>query len=137
MQDSAFFDPSIGRDRKQVWRRQAAVIFLISTLLGFFFGAQIYFSAAVTNRDVSWAQAFYWAFTDWYEFALLAPIILWTCGRFRFARETWPRALAVHLAVGLLLAGIHVVLCAVSDVFQGWFTGKPVVFAKSLRQILY
>jgi sensor histidine kinase YesM len=41
------------------------------------------------------------------------------------------------LCVGLLLAGVHVVLCAVSDVFQGWFTGKPVVFAKSLRGILY
>jgi two-component sensor histidine kinase len=137
MQDSASFDAPTGQDRKPVWRTYAAVIFLISTLLGFFFGAQIYFSAAVTHRDVSWAQAFYWSFTDWYEFALLAPIILWTCGKFRFERGSWPRALAVHLCVGLLLAGVHVVLCAVSDVFQGWFTGKPVVFAKSLRQILY
>jgi signal transduction histidine kinase len=117
--------------------RQVAVIFLAATALGFFFGAQIYFSAAVTHRDVSWAQAFYWSFTDWYEFALLAPIVLWTCGRFRFERGSWPRALAVHLCVGVLLAGVHVVLCAVSDVFQGWVTGKPVVFAKSLRGILY
>lgn len=137
MQDSAFLDTPTGHDRKRVWLRYAAVIFLISTLLGFFFGAQIYFSAAVTHRDVSWAQAFYWAFTDWYEFALLAPIILWTCGKFRFERGSWPRALAVHLCVGLVLAGVHVVLCAVSDVFQGWFTDKPVVFAKTLRQILY
>ena len=118
-------------------RRQVGVIFLAATALGFFFGAQIYFSAAVTHRDVSWAQAFYWSFTDWYEFALLAPIVLWTCGRFRFERGSWLRALAVHLCVGLLLAGVHVVLCAVADVFQGWVTAKPVVFAKSLRGILY
>jgi two-component sensor histidine kinase len=137
MQDSAYFDNPTHPSPRRVWLRQAAVIFLISTLLGFFFSAQIYFSAAVTHRDVSWAQAFYWAFTDWYEFALLAPIILWTCGKFRFERGSWPRALAVHLCVGLLLAGVHVVLCAVSDVFQGWFTAKPVVFAKSLRGILY
>src|SRR6185369_15542952 len=110
---------------------------LVATALGFFFAAQIYFSAAATHRDVSWAQALYWSITDWYEFALLAPIILWTCGRFRFERGSWPRALAVHLCVGLLLAGVHVVLCAVADVFQGWVTAKPVVFAKSLRGILY
>jgi signal transduction histidine kinase len=117
--------------------RQGAIVFLLATALGFFFAAQIYFSAAATHRDVSWVQALYWSFTDWYEFALLAPIILWTCGRFRFQRGSWLRALAVHLCVGLLLAGIHVVMCALSDVFQGWVTAKPVVFAKSLRGILY
>jgi sensor histidine kinase YesM len=41
------------------------------------------------------------------------------------------------LCVGLLLALVHVVLCGVADVFQGWVTAKPVVFAKSLRGILY
>jgi len=66
--------------------RQAGVIFLAAPALGFFFGAQIYFSAAVIHRDVSWVQAFYWSFTDWYEFALLAPIVLWTYGKFRFER---------------------------------------------------
>jgi signal transduction histidine kinase len=137
MRDAAQFDLRIDKCLKLVGRRQAAIIFLVATALGFFFAAQIYFSAAATHRDVSWAQALYWSFTDWYEFALLAPIILWTCGRFRFERGSWPRALAVHLCVGLLLAGVHVVLCAVADVFQGWVTAKPVVFAKSLRGILY
>jgi two-component system LytT family sensor kinase len=137
MRDAAQFDLRIDKCLKLVARRQAAIIFLVATALGFFFAAQIYFSAAATHRDVSWAQALYWSFTDWYEFALLAPIILWTCGRFRFERGSWPRALAVHLCVGLLLAGVHVVLCAVADVFQGWVTAKPVVFAKSLRGILY
>jgi signal transduction histidine kinase len=135
--DSADHHSSFDRNRKSPELRRGAIIFLIATVLGLFFAAQIYFSAAVTHRDVSWAQALYWAFTDWYEFALLAPIILWTCGRFRFERGSWLRALAVHLCVGLLLAGVHVVLCAVADVFQGWFTAKPVVFAKSLRGILY
>ena len=137
MRALAHIDPTTDQGRKPVGLRPGAVIFLTATALGFFFGAQIYFSAAATHRDVSWAQAFYWSFTDWYEFALLAPIILWTCGRFRFERGSWPRALAVHLCVGLLLAGVHVVLCAVADVFQGWVTAKPVVFAKSLRGILY
>src|ERR1051325_2529603 len=131
------FGPPTNQPQKQIVLRQSAIIFLVATALGFFFAAQIYFSATAIHRDVSWAQALYWSFTDWYEFALLAPIILWTCGRFRFERGSWPRALAVHLCVGLLLAGVHVVLCAVADVFQGWVTAKPVVFAKSLRGILY
>ena len=137
MHDPAHFDPPNGQCRKPVALRQGAIIFLAATALGFFFAAQIYFSAAATHRDVSWAQALYWSFTDWYEFALLAPIILWTCGKFRFERGSWPRALAVHLCAGLLLAGVHVVMCAAADVFQGWVTAKPVVFTKSLRGILY
>jgi signal transduction histidine kinase len=137
MPASPHFGPPTGECHRLVVLRQGTIIFLVATALGFFFGAQIYFSAAVTHRDVSWAQALYWSFTDWYEFALLAPVILWTCRRFRFERGSWPRALAIHLCVGLLLAGVHVVLCAAADVFQGWFTAKPVVFAKSLRGILY
>jgi two-component system LytT family sensor kinase len=116
--------------------RQGAIIFLLATVLGFFFAAQIYFSAASIHRDVSWGQALYWAFGDWYEWALLAPIIFWTCRRFRFERRSWPRSLAVYLCAGLLLAGVHAIMCAAADVLQGWVTAKPVVFGKSLRGIL-
>src|ERR1043166_3820871 len=106
-----------GEGYRAVALRQGTIILLVSTALGFLFAAQIYFSAAVTHRDVSWAQAFYWAFGDWYEFALLAPIIFWTCRKFRFERGSWLRALAVHLCVGLLLALVHVVLCSLADLF--------------------
>jgi|SRR6185503_4644723 len=118
MRALAHFDPPTGQGHKPGRLRQGAVVFLTATVLGFFFAAQIYFSAAATHRDVSWAQAFYWSFTDWYEFALLAPIIFWTCARFRFERGSWPRARAVHLCAGLLFAGVHVVMCAVADVLR-------------------
>ena len=137
MRPAAHSGSLTGHGYRPVALRQGAIILLVSTALGFFFAAQIYFSAAVTHRGVSWAQALYWAFTDWYEFALLAPIIFWTCGRFRFERGSWLRALAVHLCVGLALALVHVVLCGVADVFQQWYTAKPIEFAKSLRGILY
>ena len=116
--------------------KQAAIVFLVSTALGFFFAAQIYFSSATIHRDVSWAQALYWAFTDWYEFALMAPVIFWLCRRFGFERGSWPRSLAVYLFAGLLMAGVHAVLCALADLFQGWWTAKPIIFSKSLRGIL-
>src|SRR5688500_15347003 len=89
--------------------RQAAIILLVATSIGFFFAAHIYFSAASIQRDVSWGQALYWSFSDWYEWALVSPIIFWICRRFRFERRSWPRNLAVYLFVGLLLAGVHAV----------------------------
>jgi two-component system LytT family sensor kinase len=105
-------------------------------VLSLFFAAQIYFSAASIHRSVSWAQALYWAFGDWYEFALLAPLVFWLCRRFKFERGSWLRRLAVYLVAGLVFAGAHALMCAVADVFQGWVTAKPVVFQKSLRGIL-
>jgi two-component system LytT family sensor kinase len=116
--------------------REAGLILLVATVLGLFFAAQIYFSAISIHRKVSWGQALYWSFGDWYEWALLAPIIFWICRRFRFERASWPKSLAVYLCVGLVLAGIHAVMCAAADVFQGWVTNKPVVFTKSLRGLL-
>jgi signal transduction histidine kinase len=116
--------------------RQGAVILLVSTALGFFFAAQIYFSSASIHRDVSWAQALYWSFSDWYEWALMAPLIFWLCHKFGFERRSWPRTLAIYFVAGLLMAGIHGVLCAAADVLQGWWTAKPIFFQKSLRGIL-
>ena len=125
-----------GPDRVGNVLRQGAIILLTATALGLFFAAQIYFSAASIHRDVSWAQALYWSFGDWYEWALLAPIIFWVCRTFRLERRSWLKGLAVYLCAGLLLAGIHGVLCAAAAVLQGWVTAKPIEFGPSLRGIL-
>src|SRR5262249_35548002 len=53
-----------------------------------------------------------------------------------FERRSWPKSLAIYLLAGLLLAGVHGVMCAGSDVLQGWVTGQQFVFTKSLRGIL-
>jgi len=127
--------PPTGQDHGSVLR-QTAIIVLLATVLGFFFAAQIFFSAASIHREVSWGQALYWSFGDWYEWALLVPIIFWICRRFTFERRSWPRSLAGYLCAGVLLAGIHAVMCAAADVLQGWVTAKPIVFGRSLRGIL-
>src|SRR5580765_2784658 len=108
--------------------RAGAKVFLIATLLGLFFAAQIYYSAASFHQSVSWGQAFYWAFGDWYEWALLSPMIFWLCRRFQFDRQSWPRSLPVHFVGGLFLSSIHAVLCALAAVLQGWVTGLPTPF---------
>src|SRR5262245_60314352 len=82
MHDSAQFNPPMSHGHKLTGLRHAAIILLAATLLGFFFAAQIYFSAASLHRPVSWGQALYWSFGDWYEWALLSPVIFWICRRF-------------------------------------------------------
>jgi two-component sensor histidine kinase len=117
------------------WRVGATVL-LIATLLGLFFAAQIYYSAASFHHSVSWGQALYWAFGDWYEWALLSPVILWLCRRFQFDRRSWPKSLPVHLVGGLLLACAHAVLCALAAVLQGWVTGARTLFGGELHKLL-
>ena len=122
--------------RKPIRLRHVAIIFLAATALGFFFAAQIYFSAVSLGRDITWGQALYWSFGDWYEWALLSPIIFSACRKFRFERSTWLNPLLIHLVIGLVLAGVHAVMCALAAVFQGWFTDKPIAFATSLQGLL-
>src|SRR5437867_2220988 len=85
--------------------RVGSKVFLIATLLGLFFTAQIYYSAASFHHPVGWGQALYWAFGDWYEWALLSPVIFWLCRRFQFERQSWLKSLPVHLVGGLVLSG--------------------------------
>ena len=113
-----------------------AIVFLIATLLGLFFAGQIYCSAASFHQSVSWGQALYWAFGDWYEWALLSPVIFWLCRRFQFDRRSWPKSLPVHLVGGLMLSGLHAVLCALAAVLQGWVTGAPRVFGSEVHHLL-
>jgi two-component system, LytTR family, sensor kinase len=128
-------DQARPREKPGKWRVGAKVL-LIATLLGLFFAAQIYYSAASFHHSVSWGQALYWAFGDWYEWALLSPVIFWLCRRFRFDRQSWPKSLPVHLVGGLLLSGVHAVLCALAAVLQGWVTGTPTPFGSEVQKLL-
>ncbi len=128
-------DQTRAREQPGKWRVGTKVL-LIATLLGVFFAAQIYYSAASFDHSVSWGQALYWAFGDWYEWALLSPVIFWLCRRFPFDRQSWPKSLPVHLVVGLLLSGIHAVLCALAAVLQGWVTGAPTLFSSEVHKVL-
>jgi len=136
MRDPNQLDQAIGQRHKLVGLRHAAIILLTATMLGLFFAAQIYFSALSIHRPISWGQALYWSFGDWYEWALLSPIVFWACRRFRFDRPSWPKSLAVHLIGGLLLSGTHAVMCALAAVFQGWVTGEAITFGSSLHGLL-
>jgi len=128
--------PPAGQRHKFLELRYAAIIFLTATVLGFFFAAQIYFSAAALHRDIGWGQALYWSFGDWYEWALLSPFVFWTCRKFPFDRQSWRKSLPVHLIADILLSGLHAVMCAALAVLQGVVTGKAIVFGTTLNALL-
>jgi two-component system, LytTR family, sensor kinase len=134
--DPAHFETQARPRPKRVWPGHAAIIFLTATMLGFFFSAEIYFLATSYHRDISWAQSLYWSFGDWYEWALMSPIIFWTCRTFRFDRASWPKSVSVHVFVGALLSGAHAMMCALLAVVQGWFTGKPMALTAALNGLL-
>src|SRR5262245_36949277 len=114
--------PLPGPRREMSLRTTCWVVLMIATFLGLFFAAQMYFSAASFGHKISWGQALYWSFGDWYEWALLSPVIFWLCRRLRFGRTLWLRSLAGHLLCGLSLAVAHAALCALAAIFQGWVT---------------
>lgn len=116
--------------------RTACIIFLIATFAGFFFAAQIFYSSASFKHPVTWGQALYWAFGDWYEWALLSPAIFWLSRRFEFDRTRWPGSIAVHLGFGLALSTIHAAMCAAAAVLQGVVVGPPISFLESFQRLL-
>src|SRR5438034_357294 len=136
MTENTDLAPLPGPRREMSVRTTCWVVFVIATFLGLFFAAQMYFSAASFGHEVSWGQVLYWSFGDWYEWALLSPVIFWLCRRLRFERKSWLRSLAGHLSCGLLLAVVHAALCALAAIFQGRVTGKPVTFGSSLHGLL-
>src|SRR5512132_3783636 len=45
----------------------------------------------------------------WYAWALLAPIIIWIANRVRIERQTWFKAVTIHVLAGMAFAEIHIV----------------------------
>jgi two-component system, LytTR family, sensor kinase len=45
----------------------------------------------------------------WYAWALLAPAIIRLAGRVRIERQTWYRAVAIHVLAGMAFAEVHIV----------------------------
>ena len=120
--------------QKRWWGRWAAV-WAIASLLGLFFAAQMHFSGAAFGRPVGWAQALYWALGDWYEWAILSPLIFWLSSRFSFERIGWRRSLGVHFFAGILLSVAHLLLCGLAEQLQGWVEGNRIAFSASFQRL--
>src|SRR5262249_45078652 len=93
-------------------------VFAVSSLIGLFFAAQMHYSGAAFGRPVSWGQALYWGLGDWYEWAILSPVIFWLGRRFRFERGQWRQSFGIHFIAAVIVSVAHLLLCGLAEQLQ-------------------
>lgn len=84
------------------------------TLVGLFFVSPIIAQALAIQADIPWGKVVS-TFLDWYIWGLLFPLIWWVSDRFPFeVRKLLPRV-PIHLACGLVVSLLFVVLMTIKD----------------------
>jgi signal transduction histidine kinase len=111
----ALADPASMR----LMRPQLLLILGVTTFLTLISSALSY-SFALTSAKPDLARAVYLNGTYWFAWALLTPPILGVARRFRFERQTWRAALAVHLPVMLAACFAHVALTVGARLWAGY-----------------
>lgn len=127
---------------RQRWARFAFIL-LVWALVGLFFSSQIYFYFLGTPKQMSLPSALAWQMTAVVIFALSTPLVLLLARRYRVERQTWRRAVPVHLLAGTLIcsawAAFHIGL---DTYFNGnlvnfkWDNLHRVVFLNLDRELL-
>lgn len=119
--------------RRHLWVRWG-LIFLGWTLVGLFFGSQLYLLSALGfGMPVTWTRACTSGLADWYIWGALAPLVFWFGRRFRLGRGTWPVCLLLHLITSVILALIQLLLTTSLAEFIELFGGRPFPFLVGLR----
>jgi two-component system LytT family sensor kinase len=67
------------------------------TLLSVISAGQSYVNARIQNLQFQWREAFAYAFTEWYSWAILTPLIIRLSEHYPFDRSGWRRQLFIHL----------------------------------------
>lgn len=83
---------------------KSILIFAAWTLIVLTFAVQTYVFAVARNRPDSFGREFLVASTDWYVWALLTPLVLWLCRRFRITSQDWLRTGLLHLAASVVIS---------------------------------
>ena len=95
-----------------------------STFIGLLFVSPIIAQALATQSEIPWGQVVS-TFLDWYIWGLLFPLIWWVSRRFPFERKKLLSRIPIHLACGLFVSLIFVVLMLVKNsIVMGVGRGK-------------
>jgi two-component system, LytTR family, sensor kinase len=100
------------------------VIFGVATALGFFSGFQAYYYVS-TFEDWPASLPFLLAINlgYWYSWACLTPAILWLSRWAPFERDTWKRAVAVHVPGVFIATLLHIALTISLKTLTVWTVG--------------
>ncbi len=92
-------------------RISARRILAVATGLGIFSSLQAYnYVSLFTDRKRPFHFLLSLNVTYWYAWAVLVPGMLWMARRYRFGRNTWPTAIAMHCLGVLVFTFAHAVL---------------------------
>ncbi|HKX33694.1 MAG TPA: histidine kinase [Blastocatellia bacterium] len=82
------------------------------TLLSVISAGQSYVNARSQNLPFQWREAFAYAFTEWYSWAILTPLIIRLSENHPFDRSGWRRQLFLHLPAAAALPLLQLVIQA-------------------------
>src|SRR5688572_21976876 len=101
------------------------VIFGVATALGFFSGFQAYYYVS-TFTDWPASLPFLLALNlgYWYSWACLTPAILWLSRWAPLERDTWKRAVAVHVPGVFVATTLHIALTVATQTITVWVVGQ-------------
>jgi len=80
------------------------------TAAALLFTSQVWIDFAYAGRRLSWGLALIVALIDWELWALLSPIVVWLALRFRFSRDRWAAATAIHVPSGIVVGAVKLTL---------------------------
>jgi len=96
--------------------RRFVAVFAVWTVVAVLFAGQLAIDSAYTGHRVTARGALALAFTGWYAWALLYPLVTWLARRFRPAG----RGIAIHAALSVVVTIVKIV--AVSEILRAFGT---------------
>jgi two-component system LytT family sensor kinase len=136
------FEGEAGGLSGQRWARLAFIL-LVWVLVGLFFSSQIYFYFLGTPKQMPLPRAVAWQMSAVFIFAVATPLVLWLARRYRVERQTWRRAVPVHLLAGTVISAAWAAFHIVIDYyFSGsyanlrWGNLPRLIFANIDKQLL-
>lgn len=106
------------------WTKRVALFLGVWTVLGLFFASRSILIYSYGEQDFDWRLPLKLQLAEWYGWALLAPAVIWLARTFTFARESWKTSLLIHVAAGLVIAYVKVVLDAYVQPLVGGFASN-------------
>ncbi len=114
-------------------------IFAVATAFGIFSALQAFnYVSLFTDRETPFYILLALNVTYWYAWAVLVPGILWMAQRYRFGRQNWKRAAAIHALGVLAFTATHAVLTISSRVWiLRQFDGRVLDWWMSFRELFF
>src|SRR5262245_40804647 len=100
--------------RRPPWPRWLSFL-VLWTLLAFFTASRRIIASVSSGRPIAWHEELLSHLGAWYVWALLSLVIMRLARRFPFERQTWRRALAVHLPASAIVAFAHILIDYLPD----------------------